>query len=181
MKKIFSIMALAALLLNFAPAAYAADNQSFNFKHPLYEVKVPEGFMSEDSPVMIFGPTDGDFRVNVNILVMDEKEKNLEQYTQFSLDQMKTVPDVKVIKEGYETYNGVKFYSVVAGFKQNNIAVTTKTIWTISNAKAYVLTYTSNEKLYEKHLKDAETIFSSFALKVKPAPAAEPKNEKSGK
>lgn len=165
MKKFTAITVTIVSALVMATFAFAAGG--FGFVHPCFEFNLPTSFMAEDSPVVIFGPAEGDFRVNVNFLVQNTGGKSLEEFTKISQEQIKSFPDAKIEKEGYETINGVKFFSAVASFKKEAYTLKAKTAWTVADGKAYVLTYTATEQSYGKYLKDADAMFSSFAIKAK--------------
>jgi len=165
MKKNTSFLILIVTALAITSLAFAAG--PFGFSHPCFEFSLPSSFMTEDSPVIIFGPAEGDFRINVNFLVQKTDGKTLEEFTKLSQEQLKSFPESKVIKEGYETINGAKFYSVTATFKKETYVLKAKTAWAVTDGKAYVITYTATEQTFDKYLKDAETMFSTFAIKAK--------------
>ncbi len=127
-------------------------------------LKVPAGFAGENSIVMVFGETINEFRINFNVIVKAEKEKTLEQYTAYSKEEVKKVPDFKIEKEGYETYNGVKFYSMTSKMVNNDVKLKAKSAWTIIDGKAYILTYTSTEGAFDKYLRDAESMMNNFSI-----------------
>ena len=127
-------------------------------------LKVPAGFCGENSIVMVFGETINEFRINFNVIVKTEKDKNLEQYTAYSKEEVKKVPDFKIEKEGYETYNGVKFYSMTSKMINNDVKLKAKSSWTIIDGKAYILTYTSTEAAFDKYIKDAEAMMNNFSM-----------------
>jgi len=126
--------------------------------------KVPATFSGENSIVMVFGETINEFRINFNVIVKAEKEKNLEQYTAYSKEEVKKVPDFKIAKEGYETYNGVKFYSMTSDMVNSGVKLKAKSSWTIVDGKVYILTYTSTEAAFDKYLKGAEAMMNNFAI-----------------
>lgn len=153
------IIAIAIILLSFNYAF--ATGEVLTIAYPHYEAKVPVSFFGDDAMIMFYGPGEG---VTFNAVIQPEPDRNLEQYTAFSKEQIKALPDFKVEKESFETFNGVKFATAVNNFKRDGMNLKSKGVWTIFEKKAYVLTYTAPEAVFETHLKQADAIFGSFKL-----------------
>lgn len=169
MKSLIYVFILSFVLLSGFNYACAAPQQSttqevLTITYPHYEAKVPVSFFNDNAMVMFYGPEDA---VTINIVIQPEAERNLEQYTAFSKEQIKNLPDFKVENEGFETFNGVKFATALNNFKRNGMSLKSRGVWTVHNKRAYVMTYAAPDKLFDKHLKTAEAIFAS--LKLSPA------------
>jgi hypothetical protein len=156
---LFSIAFIVLSGFNYAYATTEAEVLKINYPH--YDAKVPVSFFSDNAMVMFYGPEDG---VTLNMVIQPEAERNLEQYTAFSKEQIKGMPDFKVENEGFETFNGVKFASAVNNFKREGMSLKSKGVWTIFNKKAYVMTFTAPDESFEKYMKTADSIFASLKL-----------------
>jgi hypothetical protein len=129
-------------------------------------LEIPAGFVPQNSIIMGFGEsTPEEFRVNFNIIVKPEEKKTLEEFTEFSKSETSKIPDFSILKEGYETFGGVKFFSVVYKLKQSGIQLKARSVWSIANKKVYILTYTSTEGAYDKFAADIEYLCKNFIVK----------------
>lgn len=170
MKLLVNVLIVVLVILWYANFSFAITNDNFFINHSNYEFSIPMSFLGDDAVLMFYGPTDN---VNFNIIIQSEPNRNLEEYTKFSKEQVQQIPDFKIEKESYETYNGNKFAVAVNSFKKDNVNFKSKGMWTIYNKKAYVLTYTATDDIFDKYLKDAENIFKSF--KISPCSISIPK------
>lgn len=166
MKSLIYVLILSVVLLSGLNYACAAPEQPavpevLTVSYPHYEAKVPVSFFNNNAMVMFYGPEDA---VTLNIVIQPEAERNLEQYTAFSKEQIKNLPDFKVESEGFETFNGVKFAAAMNSFKRDGISLKSKGVWTVYNKNAYIMTYAAPGNLFDKYLKTAEAIFASLKL-----------------
>jgi|GEM_PF-3517570 len=178
MKTLITSLGIASMIIMLAGGAvYATEEISaFSFDYPYYSLKAPVSFFDDNALIMIYGPEEA---VSINVIVQPEPDRNLEQYTAFSREQIKNLPDFKVEKEGIETINGVKFAFAMNNFKRDGASIKSKGIWTVFNKKAFVITYTAPEASFEKYLKTVESVFASFSpepMKLSVPEAFVPKN-----
>jgi len=158
---IYSFISAAILFggLNYAWAV--SEPEILSIYYPYYTAAAPVSFFNDNAMIMFYGPEEA---VTLNLVIQPEPDRNLEQYTAFSREQIKNVPDFKVEKESSEVYSGVKFASAINNFKRNGLYLRSKCVWTVHNKHAYVMTFAAPERLFDKYLKTAEDIFASFKL-----------------
>ncbi|HPG57558.1 MAG TPA: DcrB-related protein [Candidatus Wallbacteria bacterium] len=168
---IYALCFAALAVFGFGHAYASTEAEILSISYPHYEAKVPVTFFSDNAMVMFYGPEEA---VTFNMVIQPEPDRNLEQYTAFSKEQIKNLPDFKVENEGFETYNGVKFATALNNFKRDAMNLKSKGVWTVFNKKAYVLTYTAPAASFEKYLKTADAAFASF--KTSPLSITMPKD-----
>lgn len=109
------------------------------------------------------------FRENVNLLVQDLSQypgMNLEKYTEISLNQIKSMITDSKIQKSQTNYSPPRpYHHVIYTGKQGVFNLKFEQYYFISDNKAYVLTYTSEEKNYLNYLVSAQIILNSFRIK----------------
>ncbi|WGD33697.1 hypothetical protein [Olleya sp. YS] len=108
------------------------------------------------------------FRENVNLTVEDLKsvELNIQEYTKLALDQVeKQISSAKILNQSSTTISGLEARIIIwsADFG-NGILLKLKQLYTISNGKAYVLTFSSTIAEYDEYSEIGDNILKSFKL-----------------
>lgn len=107
------------------------------------------------------------FRENVNLSIQDLSNHllNLASYTELSINQIKAIPNSKIIESGTLEKNNIKYHKVIwKGFVSNK-NLKFKQIYFVKNNKAFLLTLTCEEKAFEKYEPIGTKILNSFIIK----------------
>lgn len=115
-----------------------------------------------------FESSDDLFRENVNLMIQDLTGLNLDlnQYTQLSEDQVKTLITNGVIIESkrMKTESG-EYHKIIYTGDQGIYNLEYEQYYWIIGNKAYVLTFTSEQQKYAQYKETGEQILNSFVLK----------------
>ncbi len=141
-------------------------------------LKYPDNWELDDSrqlgtSLILFSPQEGDednFRENVNLIVQDISayEITLEEYTELSLEQVKTViAKSKILENKPTTLDGIKASRVVYTGQDNGMDLKFTQVFTIRNGMAYILTFTAEKEKSEKYATVADKILESFRFEKK--------------
>ena len=102
-------------------------------------------------------------KITVSIETL-EKPMSLDEYNNWSLNQIKTLTDVKILEENAKTVANKSGYAVVFDAKEEAKNMKKMQAWTLINNKAYVLTYTAENSEYSEYIKTAETMMNSLEI-----------------
>lgn len=102
-------------------------------------------------------------KITVSIETL-EKPMSLDEYNKWSLNQIKTLTDVKILEENAKTVANNSGYAVVFDAKEEAKNMKKMQAWTLINNKAYVLTYTAEKADYSEYLKTAESMVNSLEI-----------------
>ena len=172
------IIALFVLTLGVSFGQSPSTNEiSFFVKSKLCTYNVPNNWMLDSTGTngttfFIYSeasdPNDK-FRENVNLLVQDLSQypgMNLEKYTEISVNQIKNMITESNLEISKTYFSKPRPYQhVIYTGKQGMFKLKFEQYYFISDNKAYVLTYTSEEKNYLKYLGSAQIILNSFRIK----------------
>lgn len=107
------------------------------------------------------------FRENVNLVIQDLKKlpiKDLDQYTAYSLAQIKTMMENShVVSDERMRRNGQDCHRVVFKSEQDGMSFTFEQYYLIQK-KAYVLTLTCEADSFDTYLPIGESIMNSFSF-----------------
>ncbi|MGB1204533.1 MAG: hypothetical protein ACPG5B_02735 [Chitinophagales bacterium] len=146
----------------------AAD---YTFKFPFDWVVDKSGQMGMDLIVFSKVSSENDvFKENVNLIVQDLSNIDIdfEGYVELSNNQVKNIlKNSKVMKNERIERDGLIFQEVIYSGKQNNYQLIFHQLYTIFDKKAYVLTFTGEEKAFADYKEIAAEIMDSFVLKKK--------------
>ncbi len=122
------------------------------------------------SSFILFSPLEnkGDlFRENVNLIIQDIKGMNidLDKYAQVSESQIKSMmTNAQILESKVIEKNGRRFYHLVYTADMGVYHLKFMQNYFIQNEKAYVLTFTADQKTYDRYIKVGEEILSTFNL-----------------
>ena len=108
------------------------------------------------------------FKENVNLIIQDLTGYNLDldKYAQLSENQIKSmITNVNIIEHKRVSTGAVPHYKIIYTGDQGAFKLTFEQYYFVKDNKAYVLTFTSEQKNFEKYKADGEKILESFALK----------------
>lgn len=108
------------------------------------------------------------FRENVNLVIQDLKKlpiKDLKQYTEYSLAQIKTMMENShVVSDERISRNGQDCQRVVFNSEQDGMRFTFEQYYLIQKKKAYVLTLTCEADSFDTYSPIGESILASFSF-----------------
>lgn len=107
------------------------------------------------------------FRENVNLIIQDIKGMNigLEKYAQISESQIKSMmTNSQILESKLMEKNGRRFYHLVYTADMGVYHLKFLQNYFIQNEKAYVLTFTADQKTYDEYVKVGGEILNSFFL-----------------
>ena len=179
MKKVllFTVFICATAINSHAQSKAPAKSEVWKtYSKDNYSVKYPNNWKldatgSYGTTFFLFSPltakTDG-FRESVNLVIQDlaAQPMGLDEYMNISKEQLKNaLPNVNVIEaKKLNNKNGEYGRILYTGEQQSFHLKFLQHFWIINN-KAYVLSYTAEEKMYDTYLKIADVIFNSFIIK----------------
>lgn len=140
---------------------------------PAYSVKYPDTWTVDASTgakqFTVNAPSDGEgdvFTENVNMVSYAINGYNAKTYAAYSKTYLpQKVKNFKVLEEKAFTQGGKEGYYLVFTGKQEGQLLKWKQMYFIVNGTGYVLTFTAQQTVYNKYIKTAAQILSSFVIK----------------
>ncbi|MBW4507455.1 MAG: protein kinase [Scytonematopsis contorta HA4267-MV1] len=107
------------------------------------------------------------YQENINLIIHDlpENSRELQQFTQSNLDDIKQSSDVKILEQGETQLANQNAYQVIYTIKEDKIDVQRLQVWTIKDNKVYIITYAADINQYNQYLNTAQKMISSFDIK----------------
>ncbi len=107
------------------------------------------------------------FAENINLVIQDVSGMNIDlnKYVEISENQIKTMITNPVIIKSERIKGDKEFHQIIFSGEQGVYKLKFKQQYRVINNKAYVLTYTAEQKAYDKYLGIADKIIISFMLK----------------
>ena len=162
------IALIAQMDVNLETLSAAVECEAFKINYPETWEKNESGMMG--TTFILFAQVDSDtdqFKENVNLLVQDLTGMNidLDQYTALSVPQIKQIIEgAEIIEDKRITDQGAEHHKLSYTGKQSIFDLRFEQLFWIKNEKAYVLTFTSEIKAYEKYKDLGMKIMHSFTL-----------------
>lgn len=171
MKLIYTIV---LLLAGFTLKAQIGTWRTFNKTH--YSVQYPSGWTVDSSrqfgaDVFIAAPVDtiGDkFKENVNVMVQNIAGQNvdMDRYVSVSEEQIKTMmTDCEIIESNTITTAPTTYHKIIFTGRQGAFALKIEQYYFITKDKAFVVTFTAEQKRFDDYQVTGEKILQSFRLK----------------
>lgn len=145
-------------------------------KESKYSIKYPKDWKLQNpgqmgSEFMIFSPISepGDkFRENINLLIqnLNGLNLNLEQYTELSENQIKTlISDSKIFENKRQHGKKYDYQKIIYKGTMGELKLKFVQYYWVINNKAYVLTFTAEQNQFDKYLPVAVKIMDSFEIR----------------
>ena len=161
-----SLPLVAALALGVAAAATYTDAARG------FSVSYPPGWQARKdvlgtAVVLLPTPAPDQFASNFNVLVQPVPEGiTLAQLTELSLKQLaNVVTDYKLVSQGGATVGGVPARQLEYTGTQGKFALHWQQLYALRGGKAYVLTFTAEQKRFAAERKNAASIVQSFKFR----------------
>ncbi|MDG1477069.1 MAG: PsbP-related protein [Vicingaceae bacterium] len=169
--KATQLLVLLAIALSFSAYGQTKDNwKSFNKDN--YAIKYPGDWELNQSgklgtSFILFSPLSDEqdqFKENVNLLIQDltGHNLNLDQYTEVSVNQIKTVLTGAELIESKRIDN---YHNVIYTAKQGSFDLKFEQYYWVKNNKAYVLTLTCEENQFDAFKMVGEKMLNSFLIR----------------
>jgi hypothetical protein len=120
---------------------------------------------------ILFSPLESEqdkFKENVNLLIQDLRGKNIDlnKYTEISEGQIKTMATNSNLIESkrLKTESG-EYHKIIYSADQGIFHLKFEQYYWVTNDKAYVLTFTSEQNRFDSFKETGEKILNSFKLK----------------
>jgi eukaryotic-like serine/threonine-protein kinase len=163
---------LSLLILSICALPVMAQNLK-TINKPAYSVKYPDTWTVEPSTgakqFTVKTPSDGEedvFGDNVNMVSYAVAGYNSKTYAAYSKTYLpQKVKNFKVLEEKAITQNGKEGYYIVFTGKQEGQLLKWKQVYFIINGTGYVLTFTAQQTVYNKYIKEATQVLNSFVIK----------------
>lgn len=169
MKK--NLITLIVLLVSVSVGSVQAyTNEEYNFS-----IDPPSGWAIDDATtgaaVFFYGPTEGGFRVNVNIQVESLPTAiTVEQYASAGEEQLAlALNNYELGSEGTRVINRVDAYELVFTFTYAGVDIQEKQVHVVVDKKGFVITYAASPTTYQKYLSAFESSVETFNV-LEPTP-----------
>ena len=101
--------------------------------------------------VIFYGPTESNFRVNMNVVV-EATSLSLADYVSAAKSQLSSgLTNYNVVSEGPITIGGLGAYQLVATFTQGTFSIKDMQVLFVENHEAYVVTSTALQSNYDTY------------------------------
>ena len=171
-------IATAATVIAFLFILIPRHNNLEIYNNTVYgiSIKYPQQWQKAVTPDRITGnlvkfmsPEEGkadNYPENLNLIVQDlpGTSRELEQFTKFYLDVVKSSPDAKIIQEGKTQLASRPAYQVIYTLKEDKIDIKRLQVWTVKDNRAYVITYTADIAKYSEYFSTVQTMINSFQI-----------------
>jgi len=104
---------------------------------------------------------------NVNLIIQDlpENRRELEQFTNFYLDEIQqSDPNTKILEQGKTQLTNRPAYQVIYTLEEEGVKIQRLQVWMVKNNKAYIMTYTADIAKYSKYLQTAQAMINSLEI-----------------
>jgi len=121
-----------------------------------FSINPPTGWSTDASGsfgtlVIFYGPTESNFRVNMNVVV-EATSLSLADYVSAAKSQLSSgLTNYNIVSEGAITIGGLGAYQLVATFTQGTFSIKDMQILFVENHEAYVVTSTALQSNYDTY------------------------------
>ena len=148
--------------------------QAYTSEEYNFSIDPPSGWTVDDTTtgaaVFFYGPTEGGFRVNVNIQVESlPTTMTVEQYASAGEEQLQSFDNYELVSEGARVINEVEAYELVFTFTDLGIDIKEKQVCVVVDKKGFIITYAASPTTYQKYLSAFESSVETFTI-LEPTP-----------
>ncbi|MDZ8079737.1 MAG: protein kinase [Nostoc sp. DcaGUA01] len=104
---------------------------------------------------------------NINLIIQDlpENRRELEQFTNFYLDEVQqSDANIKILEQGKTQLTNRPAYQVIYTLEEEGVKIQRLQVWMVKNNKAYIMTYTADVAKYSKYLQTAQAMINSLQI-----------------
>jgi eukaryotic-like serine/threonine-protein kinase len=172
MKKILFVFALSFALFSLAASSNGEEQRTYISPYFNFTINYPPSWQIKEISGMVFflSPGEGrsdDFSENVGVIIEDlsKQPMSLNEYEKLSLTSApKLIKDFKLAAKNSAKIDGEDAYSMIYSGIDKSRRLKYKSYTFITGSKAYTLTYTAEEKNYDKYLNQAELVMKSIKI-----------------
>lgn len=168
-------MSLLLLSITFNLSVFASVSSSaYVDSNNQFSINPPSGWTVDSSgaygtAVILYGPVDSNFRINMNILVQ-ATTMSLSAYVSSAKSQLAaSLTNYALVSEGSTTIGGVAAYQLVNTFTQGSYNIKDSQYILVQNQKAYIITSTALQSNYATYQPSFDESAQTFKLTA-PAP-----------
>lgn len=165
---ILASVLILAITFNVSVFASVNPNPYVDSKNQ-FSINPPSGWTVDSSGafgtvVILSGPTDSNFRINMNIVV-EATSLSLSDYVSAAKSQLSTgLTNYQLVSETSTTIGGVAAYELVNKFTQGSYSIEDKQDILVQNQKAYVITSTALQTNYATYQPAFDESVQTFNL-----------------
>ncbi|HLP12689.1 MAG TPA: PsbP-related protein [Flavobacteriales bacterium] len=172
MQKTFTFFALLSIIFAFTLADKwkTLTETDFSIQYPTSWELTQGGQMGTSFIIMAKAENDKDkFNENINLIIQDLKGTglSLDEYTKLSLKQINDMAINAKLIENKRLKRNPECQKLIYTATQNKMPLEFEQYYWVIKNKAYVLTFSAEEKKFKKYHITAEQIMDSFKLNVK--------------
>ncbi len=140
---------------------------------PAFKIAAPAGWERKDTILestfftVFISPPDGlgdKFRENLNIISEDVEDMNLEEYYEYSREDIFTLPDIKILNQRDSVINGMDFKILHYSFFTEQYETEAMVYVTLIKGKSFVITCGCLKGQMEAWKKPFENIIATFKV-----------------
>jgi DcrB-like protein len=158
------------LTITFDASVFASVNSNpYVDSNNQFSINPPSGWTVDSSgaygtAVILYGPTDSNFRINMNIIV-GATSLSLSDYVSTTKSQLSTgLTNYQLVSETSTTIGGLAAYELVNTFTQGSYSIEDKQDILVQNQKAYVITSTALQTNYATYQPAFDESVQTFKL-----------------
>lgn len=163
-------MSLLLLSITFNLSVFASVSSSaYVDSNNQFSINPPSGWTVDSSgaygtAVILYGPVDSNFRINMNILVQ-ATTMSLSAYVSSAKSQLAaSLTNYALVSEGSTTIGGVAAYQLVNTFTQGSYNIKDSQYILVQNQKAYIITSTALQSNYATYQPSFDESVQTFKL-----------------
>src|SRR3989442_2881898 len=168
--RILASLFLVLLAMMFGASVFASvDSNAYVNSNNRFSINPPSGWVVDSSgafgtSVIFYGPTEANFRVNMNIIV-ESTSLTLSAYVSAAKTQLSQgLTNYYLVSEGPKTIGGVDAYELVNTFTQGAFNIKDKQTILVQNQKGYVITSTALQSNYDTYLPAFDESVQTFKV-----------------
>lgn len=165
---ILGIVFILAITFQVSVFASVESNPYVDSKNQ-FSINPPSGWTVDSSGsfgtvVILYGPTDSNFRINMNVVV-EATSLSLTDYVSAAKSQLSSgLTNYQLVSESSTTIGGVTAYELVNTFTQGSYSIEDKQDILVQNQKAYVITSTALQTNYATYQPAFDESVQTFKL-----------------
>jgi hypothetical protein len=154
---ILASLSLVLLAMMFGASVFASvDSNAYVNSNNRFSINPPSGWVVDSTgafgtSVIFYGPTEANFRVNMNIIV-ESTSLTLSAYVSAAKTQLSQgLTNYNLVSEGPKAIGGVAAYELVNTFTQGAFNIKDKQTIFVQNQEGYVITSTALQSNYDTY------------------------------
>src|SRR5256712_7411398 len=167
---ILASLSFVLLALTFGASVFASvDSNAYVNSNHRFSINPPSGCVVDSTgafgtSVIFYGPTEANFRVNMNIIV-ESTSLTLSAYVSAAKTQRSQgLTHYILVSEGPKIIGGLDAYELVNTFTQGAFSIKDKQTILVQNQKGYAITSTALQSNYDTYLPASDESVQTFKV-----------------